>query len=48
MQEQNIIVKNVVDIMDMSLMMGHNLQARDIAIMENVLYLKKNSNFIDV
>ena len=31
-QEQNITVKNVVGIMGIYLMMGHNLQARDIVI----------------
>jgi hypothetical protein len=33
MHEQNIIVKNVAVIMDIYLMMGHNPQVKDIAIM---------------
>jgi len=47
MHEQNIIVKNVVVTMGISLMMDHNLQAKDIAIMEFALLSKKSSKFID-
>jgi hypothetical protein len=41
MLEQNIIVKNVAVTMDISLMMGHNLQAKDIVIMVYAWFLKE-------
>jgi hypothetical protein len=43
MYEQNIIVKNVVATMGISLMMDRNLQVKDIATMEFALFLKGNS-----